>query len=189
MSKETKKRLSLSTKIIIITAILAIIFLGLSIGAAFASPIRAYQAVKEIGIVAYTAESKERIDSASRYYNSIGKNGLGESRHIGAFFVEQNRSLEIEEILLSAKKEYVRLAIRAVEVADQRKEVEHKTDEDIVKLIAKADEAVEEYFKGDYDQIETYSVLLTFKDKYNVLANVPTNQNSGNSEDVDIELC
>ena len=92
-------------------------------------------------------------------------------------------------MLDAAKKEYVRLAIRAVDVAEKRREVDHHTDEDIIELIKKARAAADDYFKDEYDKIETYATLLLYEGKYNVSAQQPTQGGSDSEEETEIELC
>ena len=189
-SVEKSKGLSLTWKIIITTAALALIFLGLSIGAAFASPVRANNAIDKIGAVSYTADSKKKIDLAIEYYDAVGKNGLKEYKHFGAAYLKANLSVKSAEKLDAAKKEYVRLAIRAIEVAEQRRVVDNYTDEDIIALVKKARAAADEYFKNDYGKIETYSSLIGFEQEYDVSAD--QSQSGGGSsseEDTEIELC
>ena len=160
----------------------ALISLGLAIGAAFASPAQAKNAIESIGKVSYTAESKEKIDNAIKHYDAIGKNGLRDSKHFGAGYLDKNASAELTETLESAKKEYVRLAIRAVDVAEKRREVDHHTDEEIVELIVKARAAADDYFKGEYDKIETYATLLSYEEKYNVSSQQPSQGGETSSE-------
>ena len=189
-SSEKRKGISPVWKLVIIAGALALIFLGLAIGAAFASPAQAKSAIDRIGKVSYTAESKEKIDNAIKSYDVIGKNGLKDSKHFGAKYLRKNASAELTERLENAKKEYVRLAIRAVDVAEKRREVDHHTDEEIVELIAKARAAAEEYFKGEFDKIATYATLLSYEEKYGVSSLQPSHGGGTSSEeDVEIELC
>lgn len=188
-SFEKQKKLSLAWKIVIVAGALALVFLGLALGAAFASPAQAESAIKNIGVVSYTAESKEKIDAAIKRYEAVGANGLSESKNFGAAYIKAKVPAEWGEVLDAAKKEYVRLAIRAVDVAEKRREVDHHTDEDIIELIKKARAAADDYFKDEYDKIETYATLLLYEGKYNVSAQQPTQGGSDSEEETEIELC
>ena len=188
-SFEKQKKLSLTWKIVIVAGALALVFLGLALGAAFASPAQAESAIKNIGVVSYTAESKEKIDAAVKRYEAVGANGLSESKNFGAAYIKAKVPAEWGEALDAAKKEYVRLAIRAVDVAEKRREVDHHTDEDIIELIKKARAAADDYFKDEYDKIETYATLLLYEGKYNVSAQQPTQGGSDSEEETEIELC
>ena len=188
-SFEKQKKLSLTWKIVIVAGALALVFLGLALGAAFASPAQAESAIKNIGIVSYTAESKAKIDAAVKRYEAVGANGLSESKNFGAAYIKAKVPAEWGEVLDAAKKEYVRLAIRAVDVAEKRREVDHHTDEDIIELIKKARAAADDYFKDEYDKIETYATLLLYEGKYNVSAQQPTQGGSDSEEETEIELC
>lgn len=188
-SFEKQKKLSLTWKIVIVAGALALVFLGLALGAAFASPAQAESAIKNIGVVSYTAESKEKIDAAVKRYEAVGANGLSESKNFGAAYIKAKVPAEWGEVLDAAKKEYVRLAIRAVDVAEKRREVDHHTDEDIIELIKKARAAADDYFKDEYDKIETYATLLLYEGKYNVSAQQPTQGGSDSEEETEIELC
>lgn len=192
MSKlsEKSKKLSTTWKIVIVTGALALIFFGFALGAAFASPAQAEKAVKNIGVVSYTAESKEKIDIADKYYKAVGVNGLGESKNFGAAYIKATVPAELSETLDAAKKEYVRLAIRAVDVAEKRREVDRHTDEDIIELIIKARAAADAYFKGEYDRIETYATLTSYEEKYSLSASQQQSQGGADSEEEpEIELC
>ncbi len=188
-SFEKQKKLSLTWKIVIVAGALALVFLGLALGAAFASPAQAESAIKNIGVVSYTAESKKKIDAAVKRYEAVGANGLSESKNFGAAYIKAKVPAEWGEVLDAAKKEYVRLAIRAVDVAEKRREVDHHTDEDIIELIKKARAAANDYFKDEYDKIETYATLLLYEGKYNVSAQQPTQGGSDSEEETEIELC
>lgn len=188
-SFEKQKKLSLTWKIVIVAGALALVFLGLALGAAFASPAQAESAIKNIGVVSYTAESKGKIDAAVKRYEAVGANGLSESKNFGAAYIKAKVPAEWGEVLDAAKKEYVRLAIRAVDVAEKRREVDHHTDEDIIELIKKARAAADDYFKDEYDKIETYATLLLYEGKYNVSAQQPTQGGSDSEEETEIELC
>ena len=86
---EKVKKLSVAWKVFIIAGVFALVFLGLSIGSAFASPARAANAIEAIGSIEdikYTEEYKEKIDLAIEYYEAIGKNGLGESNNFSAAY-------------------------------------------------------------------------------------------------------
>ena len=188
-SFEKQKKLSLTWKIVIVAGALALVFLGLALGAGFASPAQAESAIKNIGVVSYTAESKEKIDAAVKRYEAVGANGLSESKNFGVAYIKAKVPAEWGEVLDTAKKEYVRLAIRAVDVAEKRREVDHHTDEDIIELIKKARAAADDYFKDEYDKIETYATLLLYEGKYNVSAQQPTQGGSDSEEETEIELC
>lgn len=183
------KKISTTWKIVIVTGALALIFFGFALGAAFASPAQAEKAVKNIGVVSYTAESKEKIDTADKYYKAVGVNGLGESKNFGAAYIKAKVPAELTETLESAKKEYVRLAIRAVDVAEKRREVDRHTDEDIIELIIKARAAADDYFKGEYDRIETYATLVFYEGKYNLSASQQPQGGTDSEEEPEIELC
>lgn len=189
------KKLSLSLKFVIVLGVLALVLFGLSIGAAFASPNRAEQAVDEIGTVTYTVESKEKIDNAIALYDDIGSKTLGESLLFSKSYLSAAKSEELSEKLNQAKKEYVRLAIKSAVVAEQRKYAEKYTDEDIAAFVSAAREATDEYFKDNYDEVETYADLTALEEKYGSLITSESPEEDDNSapdnsqEEEDIELC
>ncbi|MBP5242847.1 MAG: hypothetical protein J6Z36_04060 [Clostridia bacterium] len=194
---EKVKKLSVAWKVFIIAGVFALVFLGLSIGSAFASPARAANAIEAIGSIEdikYTEEYKEKIDLAIEYYEAIGKNGLGESNNFSAAYEKAAKEAQAEK-LTAAKGEYARLAIKAADNDDRNQIRKDIPQEDIVALIQKARAVVEEYFKDNYDAVENYDVLVNLEKKYaeqlEAAAPVETPQTQAptGGEAEEIELC
>jgi hypothetical protein len=181
------KKLTLTVKIVIALGVLAVIFFGLSIGAAFASPYRARKAIESIGVVTYTDESKEKIDNAIEYYNDIGKNTLGESALVGTIYTNANKSEELENTLNEAKRAYTNLAIKNAIVSENRKYVEGYSYDDLVEIFAYARSVIDDYFKGSTD-FENYEEFANLEKKYAVQSD-GNEDDSNNSSDEEIELC
>lgn len=187
------KKLSVGLKITIILAVFAVAFSAFIISTSVYTVKRADAAVKAIGTVTYTDESKEKIDIASEYVDEIGVNGLSQSTYFSAPFISLANVKALNEKITEAKKEYVRLAIKTAVVADQRKYAENYSDEEISEIIADARRATDEYFKDDYEDVETYSSLTELEERYGVTvadddssAEQPQEPAGGEEE---IELC
>lgn len=175
--EKSRKKLSLTLKIIIILAVFAVVFFVLALSAAIVSVNRTKDAIADIGTVEYTAESKAKIDLALSYYAELDVN-------IGL----QNRITNVDD-LISARREYVRLAIKTMYLAEKSGE-----DEEVVTaLMTEARNAFNEYCSdGECAEISNYQDLVDAEAKYG--AQTPSVSESGTVgnepvEDEEIELC
>ncbi len=84
---------------------------------------------------------------------------------------------------LDAKVDYLRVAIKAAVTADQRKETDNLSRDDVKKLVDAASERVEEYLSADeYSLIPNYSDLQTLKSTY-------ADSAAGAEEEAEVQLC
>jgi hypothetical protein len=181
------KKLSKTLKLVIVLSACAVVFLALAIGAAFASPYRAEQAIKAIGDVTYTAECKQKIDDAITYYNQIGTNTLGESALVGAAYKDANKNEELENTLTEAKRAYVNLAIKNAIVSENRKYVENYTTEDLTAIFASARAVIDDYFPAETD-FENYEEFAAYEKNY-VVESSSNNTVNDNSSTEEVEVC
>lgn len=175
MSTKTKK-LPFAGKLAIIFVVLAVAFLILSIVSANYSVNRTIDAINEIGDVEYSNTSKEKIDLALSYYNSLDA-GIG----------LPDKITNIEQ-LNTAKLEYVRLGIKKAYLADKNGEAE----ESIKQYVADARSSFDEYCtNGDCTSISNYEDLIALEQKYASEAETPNNSSpsDNNTEEEEIELC
>ena len=175
MSTKTKK-LPFAGKLAIIFAVLAVAFLILSIVSANYSVNRTASAIDAIGTVEYTDASKEKIDLALSYYNSLDA-GIG----------LPDKITNIEQ-LDAAKLEYVRLGIKKAYLADKNGEAE----ETVKQYVQDARASFDEYCTtGDCDSISNYEDLIALEQKYISDAEAPNNSSpsDSNAEEEEIELC
>lgn len=182
-------KLKTTVKISIIAGVFAVIFLGLAIGAAFASPVRARQAIEDIGQVTFTAESKEKIDNAILYYEGLGKNTLGESAHFGKTYLKAYRTEELDTTLTAAKREYVRLAIKNAVVADRRKFAENYSAAELTAIVKETRAVIDDYCKGCTD-FEFYQEFTALEKEYTGGENqAPSAGGAAGEEPVEPDLC
>ena len=175
MSTKTKK-LPFAGKLVIIFAVLAVAFLILSIVSANYSVNRTVDAIDAIGTVEYTDTSKEKIDLALSYYNSLDA-GIGLPDKITNV-----------ELLNAAKLEYVRLGIKKAYLAYKNGEAE----ETVKQYVQDARASFDEYCAtGDCDSISNYEDLIALEQKYISDAEAPNNSSpsDSNTEEEEIELC
>lgn len=175
MSTKTKK-LPFAGKLTIAFAVLAVVFLILSIVSANYSVNRTVDAIDAIGTVEYTATSKEKIDLALSYYNSLDA-GIG----------LPDKITNIEQ-LDAAKLEYVRLGIKKAYLADKNDEAE----ETVKQYVADARASFDEYCTtGDCTGISNYEDLIALEQKYKSETEAPNNSSpsDSNTEEEEIELC
>jgi hypothetical protein len=181
------KKLSKTLKLVIVLSVFAVVFLALAIGAAFASPYRAEEAINSIGKVTYTAESKQKIDNAITYYNDIGKNTLGESALVGKAYKEANKNEELEKTLEEAKRAYTNLAIKNAIVSENRKYVENYTTEDLTAIFSATRAVIDDYFPGSTD-FENYEEFAIYEKNY-VVENTTNGNDTDNSSTEEVEVC
>ena len=178
------KKLSNTAKLVIVLVVLAIVFLGLSIGSAFYSVDRTIKAIDSIDSVTYSEESENKIDTAIKYYEKLDRNLKLDTKITNYYKLEQ------------AKKDFVRITIKNAVVSDQRKIAENLSDNDIVAFILEVDEKAEKYLDaGELEQIENYEDLLNLKSKYSKLLESSSSEDSTGSEagseegSDEVELC
>lgn len=139
----------------IILIVAAVVCLGLSAVSAKCSVSRTEKAISNIEEVSYDAECKEKLDKAVSYYDALDTN-LGLEKKIS----------NIDEFT-EKKVEYVRLAIKAAVVADERKDAEGYTSADVLEFITDARETIDSYLTEDqYELVENYSDLTALESAY-----------------------
>lgn len=197
MSKTSKSvKLSATAKFAIVVAVIAVAILILAIVSNALSVSRAKESVGKLQAlekVTYTQEVKDIIDKAQKDYDEIGVNGLADSENFSSAFLRSVGGEELLKVITDAKKEYVRIAIKLAFSAHQRKYADGNSDEKIIELTLQARSIVDEYFKDNYDQVETYEDLLSLEEKYDAVATPPADENGGGNSSSgggeDIELC
>lgn len=159
-----------STKILIAAVFVCLIFSGISLKL---SVTRTINAISNIGEVAYTDASKEKIDRAVFYYNALDDNFKLKDK------ITNKREFD------TAKIEYARLAIKAAKVADARKTVEEYSDTDVQGYVKAAREVVDSYLTPEqYIEVENYQDLLNLESEYS------SDSGSGSGgEEVSIPMC
>ena len=175
MSTNTQK-MPFAGKLAILFAILAVVFLILSIVSAKYSVSRTIDAINEIGDVEYSNTSKEKIDLALSYYNNLDA-GIGLPDKITN-----------SEQLRAAKMEYVRLGIKKAYLADKNGEAE----EGVKQYVADARASFDEYCtNGDCTSISNYEDLIALEQKYALEAETPntSSPSENNTEAEEPELC
>ena len=152
--------------------IIATIVLALIVGVTIPLSVdNANKTITDIGTVEYTTASKAKLDKAVKAYNSLDDN-----------FKLKNQVTEKAK-LEKAKKEYIRLAIKAASVADARKTVDNISTADITKYVTDARQLVKDWLDSDeYTDVENYSDLVDLEKTY-------SSSSSGSSEDVEIPMC
>lgn len=169
-------------KLTIVLAVLAVVFLALSIVTASYSISRTEDAIDAIGEVHFDEASQEKIDLAESYFKELEEGGL--SRRIGN-----------QDVLTAAKAEYVRLAIKTAVVKDQRKTADGYTDEEIAAAVAAARAALDRYCGvGACAQVENYEDLIALEAQYAASGDSGTTDAAGSgssaeAEEEEIELC
>lgn len=175
MSNEKTKKLPASGKFSIVTAVLAVVFLVLSIVSTEYSVSRTVSAIEAIGDVELSDESKNKIDIAKSYYESLDPNlGL-------------EKKITNADDLTNAEFEYVRLAIKKAYLADKNGEPEDVVSE----YVSQAREIFGEYCStGECTNISNYADLTALEEKYSGANSAPSSNASDSSDaEEEIELC
>ena len=178
MSSEKTNKLPSAVKFTIVMAVLAAVFLILSIVSAEYSVSRTVSAIEAIGVVEFTDESKEKIDLARSYYESLDVN------------LDLDQKITNADDLTNAEFEYVRLAIKRAYLADKNGEPEESVSE----YVSQARQIFSEYCStGECKNISNYDDLTALEAKYSTTgtSNTPgsfaASDNAGAEEE--IELC
>lgn len=178
MSNEKTNKFPFAVKFTVVMAVLAALFLILSIVSAEYSVSRTVSAIEAIGVVEFTDESKEKIDLARSYYEGLDKN------------LDLDQKITNADELTSAEFEYVRLAIKRAYLADKNGDPE----ELVSGYVAQAREIFSEYCStGECKNVSNYDDLTALEAKYSTTGTSDnrggsaTPTNSGAAEE--IELC
>lgn len=159
----------------IILIIATVACLGLSVISAKGSVARTINAISEIGEVSYTDECKAKIDRAVSYYNDLDKN------------LNLQDQITNDDEFEADKIEYVRLAIKAAKVADDRKVVEDYSSSDVQNYITEAREVLEFYLTEDqYSLVENYADLTALESEY---SSGSGSGSASDGEEVSIPMC
>lgn len=175
MSNRKKQKLPFTVRLAITFAVLAVVFLTLSIVSATYSVNRTIDAIGAIGEVDYSEASKEKIDLALSYYNALDTN------------LDLPEKVTNAEALTNAKREYVRLGIKKAYLADKKGEAE----ETVKQYVAEARQSFDEYFSdGDGSSISNFEDLIALEKKYSSDAQAPESASpQDKSPEENIELC
>lgn len=178
MKTEGKKKLPLTIKILIVLAAFAAVTFALALSAAIVSVNRTIGAIEDIGVVAFTEESREKILTAESYYDSLDAN-----------LNLQNR-ITNKETLTQAKLKYISLAVWELHLADQAN-ADGANDSEVKKLAQEIRTTYEEFFAADVSSdIPNFHYLPEAEAKYS--------GNGGGADETapaeeeqqdDIELC
>ncbi|MBQ8356284.1 MAG: hypothetical protein IJX39_00590 [Clostridia bacterium] len=175
MSNSFIKKIPLIWKVTAVLGVLALVFLGLSIGSAVYSVNRTVEAIDAIGEVEYTEASKQKIDLALSYYGALDPN-------IG--LPDQITNIDT---LTAAKREYVRLGIKRAYVADKNGEAADTVKQYVTEARANFDEYCA---SGECTDISNYADLTALEEKYGGGTQAPSQSTpSDSSGGEDIELC
>lgn len=176
MSDIKTKKLPFAVKFSITAAVLAVVFLILSVVSAEFSVSRTVRAIDSIGAVEFSDASKEKIDLARSYYEALDEN------------LELDKKITNADKLTEAEFEYVRLAIKKAYLADKNGE----PVETVAEYVAQAREIFGEYCStGECKNISNYDDLTALEAKYSGTSAPATPvASSGSSEAAEeIELC
>ena len=172
MSDTKTKKLPFAAKFSITAAVLAVVFLIMSIVSAEFSVSRTVKAIDNIGAVELSDESKDKIDLARSYYDALDEN------------LELDKKITNADKLTEAEFEYVRLAIKKAYLADKNGEPE------AAEYVAQAREIFGEYCStGECKNISNYDDLTALEEKYSGASAAPTTSSGSSGAAEEIELC
>lgn len=175
--KAQPKKLSLTIKLVIVLAVLAIIFFSLALTSALYSVNRTIRAIDAIGTVEYSEESREKIDLANTYYNSLDDN------------LHLKTAITNSDTLNRAKLRYVAAVIWELHLADEAN-ADGGNDAVVKNLIDEARTSYEEFFTQDASEnIPNFHYLPEAEAKYGGNAVQSGNSSDGDQEEEEIELC
>lgn len=175
MRSRAKKKQTLSVRLTILLAVLAALFLALSVVSAVCSVKRTVDAIDAIGNVEFSDECRDRINLAKNYYDSLDSNLGLPGRVTNA------------EKLTEAKREYVRLSIKRAYLADK----DGEDEETVRQYVADARQSYDELCSsGDCAVISNYEDLIALEEKlaFGAGTSEPSSP-SDESEEEEIELC
>ena len=174
MSDTKTNKLPFAAKFSITAAVLAVVFLVLSIVSAEFSVSRTVKAIDNIGDVELSDESKDKIDLARSYYEALDEN------------LELDKKITNADKLTEAEFEYVRLAIKKAYLADKNGE----SEETVAEYVAQAREIFGEYCStGECKNISNYDDLTALEEKYSGAPTAPTTSSGSSGAAEEIELC
>lgn len=140
-------------KLISVLAAAVVVFAVLSVSTSWYSLDKAKSAISQIGTVSLNSESKNEIDQATTYYDSLSV-GIGAS----TYFHDQINEYVDYPKLQKAQSEYATAAIEHAVTLSQEPD---SFDEALNDSIAQAREVMDTYFPNkDYSTVENYQQLV-----------------------------
>lgn len=173
-------------KVTIVVSILAVVFLGLSIGSAFYSVNRSKSSIDAIGNITVDSDltlksAKERLDKAITDYEKLDRN------------LKLDKKIDNIDVLYEKEREFVNVAILLANSVDQQKVKLNLTNQDVAKYILDIDQYKNSYITDDeFQSLASYETYETLKEQYkDFLAEEANNseQQSGQTDEEEIELC
>lgn len=156
-------------KVTIVLAIIAVVFLGISITSSVLSVKRAENSINKIGDVLYDSETEDKIDLAVTNYKKLDTN-IGLDKRVNNI-----------SILNDAKHNYVRLAIKKAIVLNNRKIADNISEEEISVAVNIANEKLKKYFSSEeFESVAGYDEFKVLLEKYET-KNEEKENNSGTS--------
>ena len=180
------KKLNKYVLALIITASLAIVFLGFSIGAAFYTVNRAKTSIDEIGKITVDSDltlnsAKERLDKAISNYDKLDRN------------IHLDEKIDNIETLNEKKKEFVNTSIKLAISVDNQKVKLELDDNKVGQYVKDIDDYQKAYITLDeFKGLEDYSNYLILFEKYkDVISSGASTDNSSSKEDKaeEVEIC
>ncbi len=171
---------------LIITASLAIVFLGFSIGAAFYTVNRAKTSIDEIGKITVDSDltlnsAKDRLDKAIENYEKLDRN------------IKLDEKIDNIETLNEKKKEFVNTSIKLAISVDNQKVKLSLDDNAVSKYVKDIDEYQKAYITIDeFKSLEDYDNYLYLYEKYKDLINSTgssDNTSKASEKEEEIEIC
>ncbi len=175
---KTKKKLPKIAIYSITFGAIVIVLLVLAISSAVYSVSRTKSAIDDIwadGDITYTAETREKIETAISYYDALDTN------------ISLDERITNADLLTQARAEYTRLSIVQLYKAE-------KSGEDEEVILAYIEEAREVYDSiiGDSGiAVENYSDLTDAEEQYGIGTSTEEDDddNGGSDEEEEIEIC
>lgn len=180
------KKLNKYVLALIITASLAIIFLGFSIGSAFYTVNRAKNSIDDIGKITVDSDltlnsAKSRLDKAISNYEKLDRN------------IHLEEKVDNIDTLNEKKKEFVNISIKlAISVDNQKVKLEFD-DNKIGQYVKDIDDYQKAYITLDeFKALDEYDNYLIIYEKYkDVINSGNSNDNNSSKEEKaeEVEIC
>lgn len=170
-------------KLTAVLAVLAVLFLGLSVAQAKVSVSRTEDAIAALEGIRFDEESQAKLDVAIADFEALDTN------------IDLDQKVSNASALEDAKKEYVRLAIKTAVVLDQRRIADGHTKEEVAAAVTAARAAVDTYCAAPAcEEIENYSSLLGLEKVYAARTDASASDDGGGDSasgdsGEEVELC
>ena len=162
----------------IILSSISLVLLFISILTAVLNVKRVEDSISNIGTVAYTLESENKIDEVVYLYQKLDTN------------INLDKNVSNIDLLDKAKFDYVRLAIKKAIVLNERKVADNVSKEEITLAVNEASSKLKKYYKeSEFETITGYSDFKYLVEEYGTEEEKPSTPTTSPEKTEEPEIC